>query len=111
MTGDALGPVNMGVFAVKPSKELMEASVLFLQSAAYSQLTGWSNAGFGPFKGPYVGSECGQGFLHTMFFKQDYPPIQEAAQQAGIKLPPGKMIDLCRWNYLHGWECPVRYPC
>jgi hypothetical protein len=110
-TGDVMGPINIGVFAVKPRPAIKEAGMNLLQAADYTRITGWGGAGHAPQTGSFIGSECGQGLFHTMFFKSDYGPVQLAAQQAGTVMPPAHMVDLCKWNYLHGWECPKKLRC
>eukprot|EP00928_Gymnodinium_smaydae_P038451 TRINITY_DN26521_c0_g1_i1.p1 TRINITY_DN26521_c0_g1~~TRINITY_DN26521_c0_g1_i1.p1 ORF type:complete len:702 (-),score=144.03 TRINITY_DN26521_c0_g1_i1:142-2247(-) len=110
-TPDVIGPINIGVFAVRPHPGILQAGALLARSINYTRLTGWGNAGFAPAREPFIGAECGQGFFLLMFFSQDFPPVADAARRANVVLPKAEQVDVCRWNYLHGWECPSSFSC
>lgn len=108
--------LNMGYVVVKPSRALFEASVNFAELADYDPLygEGWGSAGIAPFKAArgtpheYPGSECGQGFLHTLLYKHPTPKVTLAFQMAGSSRPPARMLDRCIWNFQSEQYCRER---
>ena len=59
--------------------------------------------GYEPGKQPYIGGECGQGFLYSLFYSNGNrncsAGIEEAWQHGGLPRPRAVQIDRCRWNY------------
>lgn len=119
-TGGPLSPLNIGFFAVKPMPGLMEAAVHFARAADFDMETGsgWGGAGIAPMKMEfpgrqlakefgypgYPGSWCGQGFLHTLFYKQT-AAVAEAFRHAGIERPRAQHLDRCVWNFMGEKGC------
>jgi hypothetical protein len=106
-----LSPFNLGMFALRPSKALLNASVHFAQIADYDDFTGWGDAGTAPHRGSFTGSECGQGFLHTLFYKTSSKKVKEAITQSKAKMPDAQQVDRCIWNYQKGWGCEKNLNC
>ena len=98
--GEAL---NVGFFALKPQKLLLEAAENFAREADYSEQTGWAQEGWKPCGGYYVGGECGQGFFHTLFYKRQ-AMLKEQFQKIGQKWN-ALQIDKCMWNYQTSYQC------
>eukprot|EP00434_Breviolum_minutum_P025349 symbB.v1.2.022398.t2/scaffold1985.1/size93608/7 len=98
--GEAL---NVGFFALKPHKLLLEAAENFAEEADYSEQTGWAQEGWKPCGGYYVGGECGQGFFHTLFYKRQ-AMLKEQFQKIGQKWN-ALQIDKCMWNYQTSYQC------
>ena len=114
-TGGGIGePLNVGFFAVRPDPRLMQASRIFARSADYSRRTGWGDSGFKPAQGEFPGSECGQGFFHTLFYKRTSRLAQRALKEAGL-LEEGvfeaSQLDLCVWNYQTDMRCHKQFDC
>jgi len=101
-------PLNLGFFALKPSSALLETAIAFSEIADFDKATGWDNAGYLPSHGKYFGAECGQGYLHTLLYKNT-SAVQRAFQKTGLKLQASQ-IDRCAWNYQG--QCPdERFDC
>jgi len=102
--GEAL---NVGFFATKPSPRLLQAALAFAREADYNDETGWAESGWEPANGYYVGGECGQGFFHHLFYKQEKNVSKLALAEAGFT--PGSLvaqqIDRCTWNYQTNFDC------
>lgn len=109
-------PLNVGFFALKPSKEMLEAARIFGREADFDEHTGWGKNGYKPSGGYYVGAECGQGFWHTLFYKTKSPMVAKALQEAGLG-SSGKwsfeavQIDRCIWNYQTSFQCKSKNFC
>lgn len=103
-TSGPMSPLNVGMFALKPSRALLDAAVHFAQTADYDPLTGWGEAGLSPNRGSYVGSECGQGFTHALMYKTS-TKIAAAVKKAGYTRPPAVQLDRCIWNRQHDTGC------
>jgi len=103
--GEAL---NVGFFAMKPSPSLLQAALAFAREADYSDITGWAESGWAPANGYYVGGECGQGFFHHLFYKQDKRVSKLALKEAGFAKGSlvAQQIDRCTWNYQTSYDCP-----
>lgn len=102
-TSGPLAPLNAGFFAVKPSKELMQAAMLFAREAPFDDETGWDGAGFLPHTDKYSSAELLPGFLHTFMYKQS-PSAERAMRKAGAKIE-ARQLDYCTWNYQG--RCPT----
>lgn len=103
-TSGPRSPFNIGYFAVKPSRALFDATVHYAQIADFDPFTNWGDAGNAPFKGKYTGGECGQGFLHALFYKKTELG-DKAFALAGATRPIAKQVDRCLWNYQKDEEC------
>jgi len=104
-TSGTQSPLNIGFFAVKPSSELLQTVVNFAQDSDYDKETGWNKAGFAPSVGNHVaGSECGQGFLHTLMYKNTVQGWWSFLN-SGAKIK-SKMVERCVWNYQTSHGCP-----
>jgi len=109
--GEAL---NIGFFALRPDKRMLEAARHFSRETEFSQLTGWGNAGWKPNGGYYVGGECGQGFFYTLFHKQSSPNSKQALERAGVYQTgvfDAAQIDRCIWNYQTSYQCRPDFDC
>jgi len=99
-------PLNVGFFAAKPDQRLMQAALAFAKESPFNDETGWAESGWEPSGGYFVGAECGQGFFHTLFYKQDQLASRWALEQAGLG---GslivKQVDRCEWNYQTSFQC------
>lgn len=93
-----MSPFNIGFFAVQPSLAMKEAAVYFAQQNTWKHHTGWAGAGYAPAAHAYPGFECGQGFMHTMLYK-DTPQVRKAWQHAGATRPKARIVDRCIWNF------------
>lgn len=110
--GGIMSPLNSGFFAVRPDPRLLAAAVRFAETADYDRQmgTGWGSAGLAPWKRglpvdvEYPGSSCGQGFLHTLFYKTT-DGILEAFRHAGIRRPQAGHLDRCAWNFQGERDC------
>lgn len=108
-------PLNVGFFAVQPDKRLLRAAELFAANISFNRVNGWAKAGFAPAGGYFVGAECGQGYLHTLYYKEG-KKAREALEAAGLEWgSPGSVkmeqIDKCIWNYQTGSDCPYKFDC
>ncbi|CAK9089888.1 Protein TANC1 [Durusdinium trenchii] len=105
-------PFNVGFFALRPSKKLLRAAEIFGANVNFSIETGWGDCGFLPSGSKFVGAECGQGFFHTLFYK-DCKAVKRALVEAGLQDIKGKarlplqsvMADRCIWNYQNDGDC------
>ncbi|CAK9004066.1 Uncharacterized protein SCF082_LOCUS8024 [Durusdinium trenchii] len=106
--GEAL---NVGFFAVKPDRRLVEAAVFFAQQNAFDHNTGWGGAGWAPNGGYYVGGECGQGFFYTLFYRKS-PGSQSALEHVGLwDTFKSAQLDRCIWNYQTDSSCRKDLDC
>lgn len=103
-TAGPSAPFNIGYFAVKPSRALLDASVRYAQNVDFDPYTGWDGAGNAPFRTKFVGAECGQGFLHHLFHKKT-EGADKAFAAAKATRPIAKQIDRCLWNYQKDQDC------
>eukprot|EP00930_Biecheleria_cincta_P038558 TRINITY_DN26485_c0_g1_i1.p1 TRINITY_DN26485_c0_g1~~TRINITY_DN26485_c0_g1_i1.p1 ORF type:complete len:564 (-),score=93.18 TRINITY_DN26485_c0_g1_i1:64-1755(-) len=108
-------PLNVGFFAVRPDKRLLQAAEFFAENVTFNRQNGWDKGGFAPAGGYFVGAECGQGYLHTLYYK-DTKKARMALKAANIKLGSNgavkmEQIDKCIWNYQTGSDCPYKYDC
>eukprot|EP00419_Tripos_fusus_P024052 CAMPEP_0172719188 /NCGR_PEP_ID=MMETSP1074-20121228/75361_1 /TAXON_ID=2916 /ORGANISM="Ceratium fusus, Strain PA161109" /LENGTH=355 /DNA_ID=CAMNT_0013544513 /DNA_START=16 /DNA_END=1079 /DNA_ORIENTATION=- len=101
-------PLNVGFFAMKPSSALLQAALAFARDSDYNELTGWGKSYWAPAGGYFIGGECGQGFFHHLFYKQDQEASKSALAEAGFA--PGSLVvhqlDRCTWNYQTSYDCP-----
>ena len=104
--GEAL---NVGFFALKPHRLLLEAAQEFAKKADYSELTGWAREGWKPCNGYYVGGECGQGFFHALFYKRQ--AILKAKMWRAGQTWNALQIDKCIWNYQTTFQCDRGFDC
>jgi len=104
--GEAL---NVGFFALRPNKKILDAAVEFARTSDYNEITGWGKNGWTPSGGYYVGGECGQGFFHALFYKQT-SLIQKALENEKYNFS-SYMIDRCIWNYQTSYECLEKLDC
>ena len=65
-------PLNVGFFAAKPDKRLVRAAEIFADGVEFNRQTGWATGGFAPSGGYFIGAECGQGYVHTLYMKKDF---------------------------------------
>ncbi|CAE6973437.1 unnamed protein product [Symbiodinium natans] len=100
--GEAL---NVGFFAVRPDKRLVDASIYFARENAFDRETGWGGVGWAPTGGYYVGGECGQGFFYTLFYRRT-PNSRRALESVGLwdTFQSGQ-LDRCIWNYQTASNC------
>jgi hypothetical protein len=106
--GEAL---NVGFFAVKPDKRLLEAAKNFAKEAQYSEEKGWGNSGWKPCDGYFVGGECGQGFFYTLFYKKG-EASRKALESVGVwDSFNAAQIDRCVWNYQTSSGCKPDFDC
>lgn len=112
-SGGVEEPLNVGFFALRPDQRLLQAAIWFAQNVSYSDQTGWGDSGFAPAGSNFVGSQCGQGFFHTLFYKQRSVGARQALAAVGLRdgLPQAQQIDRCIWNYQSGHQCPVPFKC
>eukprot|EP00928_Gymnodinium_smaydae_P062621 TRINITY_DN46439_c0_g1_i1.p1 TRINITY_DN46439_c0_g1~~TRINITY_DN46439_c0_g1_i1.p1 ORF type:complete len:364 (-),score=86.25 TRINITY_DN46439_c0_g1_i1:34-1125(-) len=107
-------PLNVGFFATRPDPRLMQAAKAFARTANFSDKTGWGDSGFLPSGGYYVGMECGQGFMHTLFYMRSSAVAQRALREAKLD-EPGQLvavqIDRCVWNYQTSYQCREGFDC
>merc|ERR1719230_2453618 len=82
----------------------------FAQVADYDKFTGWGGGGMAPSRTAFVGAECGQGFMHSMFYKS-YAEVDESFAKAGAKKPIAKQMDRCIWNYQKDQSCLKESSC
>lgn len=110
-TGGGVGePLNVGFFALRPSPQMLEAARIFGRKADYNDQTGWGNAKHRPSNGGFIGSECGQGFVHTLFYHSKSPLVAKSLEEAGLGTPgnwafKAVQIDRCLWNYQTSHQC------
>eukprot|EP00931_Biecheleriopsis_adriatica_P063732 TRINITY_DN3865_c0_g1_i1.p1 TRINITY_DN3865_c0_g1~~TRINITY_DN3865_c0_g1_i1.p1 ORF type:complete len:376 (+),score=82.51 TRINITY_DN3865_c0_g1_i1:89-1129(+) len=101
-------PLNVGFFALKPNKKLLQAAVHFAQDASYSEKDGWGKSGWAPSGDYYVGSECGQGFMYTLFYTS-HEISQQSFKKAGLPVGSSSFqavqVDRCIWNYQTASNC------
>jgi len=106
--GEAL---NVGFFAVKPDRRLVDAAVFFAQQNAFDHNTGWGGAGWEPNGGYYVGGECGQGFFYTLFYRTSQGS-KEALESVGLwNSFQAAQLDRCIWNYQTDSSCRADLDC
>lgn len=109
-TSGPLSPMNLGVWAFKPSAGLRDTAVAFGKTAVYqkrgdggSQSGGWSSVGFAPAGGEFVGAACGQGFVWTLFYKNGHrntsTVLDKVWRESAVPRPRAYQLDRCRWNF------------
>jgi len=107
-------PMNVGFFALKPDKRYVDASLHFAQNATFNRRTGWSGSGFLPAEGYFNAAECGQGFMHTLFFDPTSAKAQDSMRKAGlpgVEYAKAVQIDRCIWNYQTDDKCGLNFDC
>mmetsp|Transcript_14612 Transcript_14612/g.41769 ORF Transcript_14612/g.41769 Transcript_14612/m.41769 type:complete len:364 (-) Transcript_14612:35-1126(-) len=108
-TTGPMSPINMGFIAVRPDRRLLKAAISFAQSASFNKTTGWAGAGFKPTMLKYVGAECGQGFVHTLFYKAHSNAIaRRCLEGAGFGRQEqigAAQVSGCVWNYQGIEQC------
>lgn len=116
-TTGTISPINVGFMAVRPDPRMLQASVKFAQEADFNYTTGWGDAGFEPWPIKFIGAECGQGFIHTLFYKGKTNDLARLSlASAGLKPEDihGAQLDRCIWNY-HGQDscgaAPEHFDC
>lgn len=116
-TTGPMAPINVGFMAVRPDPRFLKAAVAFAQNASYDHETGWAGGGFRPAWDKYVGAECGQGLLHTLFYKAHKNVLaRRCLEYAGLK--PEQIgvtqVSGCIWNYQGREQCgksPEKFNC
>lgn len=113
-----ISPINVGFIATRPDERMLKASVKFAQVADFDyDAGGWGEGGFQPWPMKFIGAECGQGFIHTLFYKAKTNKLaQLSLKSAGLKpedIHTGQ-LDRCIWNY-HGQDscgaAPEKFDC
>eukprot|EP00041_Stephanoeca_diplocostata_P019007 m.403015 g.403015 ORF g.403015 m.403015 type:complete len:623 (-) comp21189_c0_seq2:325-2193(-) len=107
-------PMNLGFVAFKPDARLLAAALHFAEhveydkpprgsSAARRSRGGWDNIGFEPSRQPYIGGECGQGFMFALYFSNGFrnvsTGVEAAWRHANRPRPRAHQLDRCTWNY------------
>ncbi|CAJ1346054.1 unnamed protein product [Effrenium voratum] len=106
--GEAL---NVGFFATRPDRRLVQAAVFFARENAYDHDTGWGGVGWAPNGGYYVGGECGQGFFYTLFYRKS-EGSRRALQSVGLwESFQSAQLDRCIWNYQTDSSCVEDLDC
>lgn len=115
-TGGVWGPLNIGFWALKPDRRVLAAAEYFARdndfagsNVAEAPGTGWGGAGVAPSKGSFPGSECGQGFVQALFYKNT-PAAKKAFELAGVERPSARVIDRCIWNFQSEDDCVEEGP-
>mmetsp|Transcript_88283 Transcript_88283/g.250192 ORF Transcript_88283/g.250192 Transcript_88283/m.250192 type:complete len:351 (+) Transcript_88283:58-1110(+) len=103
-------PINGGFIAARPDPKILEASMLFAKRANFNLKSGWGGSGYKPWTKKFEGAECGNGFMHTLFYKAKSgtsPLAVQCFHDAGIKLDNVgvSQLDRCVWNYDGSQEC------
>lgn len=109
-TSGPMSPLNVGMFALKPSRALLNAAVDFAQTSFYDPITGWGDSGLSPNKGSYIGAECGQGFMHALMYKNS-KSVLASIKTAAYQRPPAVQLDRCIWNRQHDTGCEEVMDC
>ena len=109
-----MSPLNAGMMALQPRKELFEMNLWYAKSAVYTDnITdfgnfkgGWDGGGAIPGFWPFPGLGCGQGYLWTLMYGsglgRENGPSPLAREAAALFIPlhkPARLIDRCVWNY------------
>ena len=105
--------LNVGFIAVRPDKRLLEAARIFARKNNFSVQHGWGNSGWKPCGGYFVGGECGQGFLYSLFYSKS-PAAQQALKGAGVwqnGIVEAAQVDRCIWNYQTSYQCRTDFNC
>jgi len=112
--GSFMSPLNAGMMALQPSKELFEMNLWYAKHAVYTDnITdfknfkgGWDGGGAIPGYWPFPGLGCGQGYLWTLMYgsglgRENGP--SPLAREAAVKFipthKPARLVDRCIWNY------------
>eukprot|EP00439_Symbiodinium_sp_Y106_P077937 s133_g16.t2 len=112
--------LNVGFFAVRPDKRMVDAAVYFARENAFDRETqtampavvvqtgtGWGGIGWAPTGGYYVGGECGQGFFYTLFHRRA-ENSRRALSSVGLwETWRSGQLDRCIWNYQTNSNCAV----
>lgn len=105
--------LNVGFIAVRPDRRLLEAARLFARKNNFSVQHGWGNSGWKPCGGYFVGGECGQGFMYSLFYSRS-SSAQRALEGAGVwenGVFQAAQIDRCIWNYQTSYQCRADFNC
>eukprot|EP00039_Didymoeca_costata_P014079 m.222855 g.222855 ORF g.222855 m.222855 type:complete len:804 (+) comp15940_c2_seq6:84-2495(+) len=129
--GKAGTPLNAGFMALKPNKDLLEMSMWFAERAEFVMhpklfLEGkgaWADGGTWPSTSgsPFVGLECGQGFLWTLIYGNGLGKehaTSQLARDAHKRFPnalrkEGRMASRCIYNHQNeGYrDCGQNFTC
>ena len=91
--GQTNKPLANGFMAVRPSKQLLNAALLFASDERWSE-TDWTTYGFGA-------NECAPGLLWSMFWAADaHGDAIRAMREAGSQTPTSMLINRCEWNWM-----------
>ncbi|CAE7886788.1 unnamed protein product [Symbiodinium microadriaticum] len=105
--------LNVGFIAVRPDRRLLEAARLFARKNNFSVQHGWGNSGWKPCGGYFVGGECGQGFMYSLFYSGS-ASARRALEGAGVwenGVFQAAQIDRCIWNYQTSYQCRPDFDC
>eukprot|EP00435_Cladocopium_sp_Y103_P065254 s21_g27.t1 len=105
--------LNVGFFAARPDRRLLEAAVIFARRNNFSREDGWGHSGWKPRGYYYVGGECGQGFFYTLYYSRSQA-AEQALEAAGIwqnGVFEAAQLDRCLWNYQTSWGCGKDFDC
>eukprot|EP00037_Helgoeca_nana_P019115 m.185375 g.185375 ORF g.185375 m.185375 type:complete len:615 (+) comp24725_c0_seq1:140-1984(+) len=117
---------NMGFYAVRPDKRLVEAFEYYMARANYTRADhetgkrtqwwgagGWDGIGFAPNIHDYITSECGQGIMPALYFKNgernSTQLVDEAWLHVGRDRPTAYPLDRCQYNWIHEGTAYSRY--
>lgn len=105
--------LNVGFFATRPDRRLLEAALIFARRNNFSREDGWGHSGWKPRGYYYVGGECGQGFFYSLYYSRS-EAAKKALEAAGIwqngVFEPAQ-LDRCLWNYQTSWGCRKDFDC
>ncbi|CAK0875322.1 unnamed protein product [Prorocentrum cordatum] len=105
-TSGTMAPVNFAMIATRPDERMLRAAEIFARNSSFTRVDGWAGGGYRPSDSKYIGAECGQGFMHTLYYKATTNALAYwSLKEAGI-LPEdvkADQLDRCIWNY-HGHE-------
>jgi len=113
--GSTGAPVNFGMFATATDENALLSAAWFASKAHFTKANiqkfegGWDNTGAWPFKGPFAGYGCDQGFVWTFFYgnglsiaRNAFNTTSHLAKAARVihkfHLIP-HVVDRCTFNY------------
>ncbi|KAK3259394.1 hypothetical protein CYMTET_31606 [Cymbomonas tetramitiformis] len=89
-------PLNGGVFALRPSKEVLHNMKIALKTANYSTSSGYAGTGFPPPHHPRAKTgfaySTNQGFLHWFF-------LHGSLAGKSVALRKAALVDMCVYNF------------
>lgn len=101
-------PLNVGFFALRPDNRLLSAA-LALAEIGFDKQTCWANMGWAPRDYAYVGGECGQGFMYTLFYRSG-GMVDKVLSSVGVVVDSAQ-LDRCMWNYQTHNDCVKPFDC